>query len=122
MWTESIVSGKAAVLVSAATGGAVAAIGTRGPWWARMATGFCGASVSYFLTPIAAPIAEAAMEWGVATLLKTSIDLDGPSVLGATGFALGVTGMEIMQFGVALLRGDRTISSLWRGRAAPTGS
>lgn len=98
---------KGALLVSAATGGAVAGLRAKGPWWLRLASGFVGAAVSYFLTPFVTPIAEVVMERGLELSLQIRIDLEGPNILGTVGFLLGATGMEVVETVAALVRAGR---------------
>lgn len=106
----TIMGMKAALLVSAGTGGAVAALRQRGPWWLRLVSGCTGAAASYFWTPVLAPIAEIAMEAGVARLTGVTVDLDPPSVFGAVGFLIGVAGVELVQFAADVARGRRKVS------------
>lgn len=108
-----------ALLVSAATGGAVSALRRKGPWWVRFSAGFSGAAACYFLTPIAAPIAELAIEKAIVTLLGTPLDLDTAGVWGAVGFLIGSTGLELMEILVDVLRGERRLSDLLGGRTKP---
>jgi hypothetical protein len=110
---------KTALLVSAATGCAVAAFRARGPWWARFATGCSGGAVSYFLTPIVAPLAELALERAVEWFWGVSLDLDAANVLGAVGFLPGVIGMELVQFAVDVIRGQRHPPHLRAGGWSP---
>ena len=112
---------KTALLVSAGTGGAVAIVRARGPWWVRFASGFTGAALSYYWTPILAPVAEVAMEYGVKWLFNAHLDLDSTSVFGALGFLIGATGLEIVQLLADVLRGKRSLGDilLLRGKPAP---
>jgi hypothetical protein len=90
MLTEtSVMSAKTELVVSAATGGSVAALRARGPLWVRLSTGLSGAAVSYFVTPIAAPIAEAAMEWAMQWAFSARLDLEPASVPARPGSCLG---------------------------------
>jgi hypothetical protein len=120
--TEPTIMGiKTALLVSAGTGGAVAIVRARGPWWARLASGFAGAACSYYWTPILAPVAEVAMEQGIRWAMGIPLDLDSTSVFGALGFLIGATGLEIMQLFTDVLRGKRSLGDIvfLRSKAQP---
>jgi hypothetical protein len=120
--TEATILGvKTALLVSAGTGGAVAIIRVRGPWWVRFAAGFTGAALSYYWTPIMAPVAEIAMEHAVRWSFSMPIDLDSTGVFGALGFLIGATGHEIVQLVTDVLRGKRTLADAvsMRSRVQP---
>lgn len=88
---------KTALLVSAATGGAVAAVLGPGPIWLRFVRGLVGALVSFNITPAVSPFAEAVFEHASGWILSAPLDLDSQSVFGATGFMLGVCGMVLAQ-------------------------
>jgi len=103
---------KAGLLVSAGTGGIVAVVRTRGPWWMRLMSGFSGAAVSYYWAPLVAPVAEIAMERGVEWALGARIDLDSAGVLSAVGLMIGSTGLVLPQMLVDVLRGERTLPLL----------
>ncbi|WP_243368846.1 hypothetical protein [Microvirga solisilvae] len=108
----TIMGVKAASLVSSATGGAVAVIRTRGPWWLRLASGFSGAAVSYYLTPPLTPVAIRVMEWATAHFLNAAIVLDEASVMAALGFFIGTTGLELPQLLVNLIGGKRALPQI----------
>jgi hypothetical protein len=111
----TIMGVKAALFVSAGTGGMVAALPQRGPWWLRLLSGCTGVAASYFWTPVVAPIAEIAMEAGVERFFGVTVDLDPPSVFGAVGFLIGVAGVELVQLTVDLVRGRRKVSEFRGG-------
>lgn len=75
--------------------------------------------MSYFLTPIVAPLAELAMEPAVEWFWSMRLDLDGANVLGAVGFLLGVMGMELVQFAVDVIQRQRHPSELLTGSPRP---
>jgi hypothetical protein len=86
---------KTHVIVSAASGGVVAAVVRRGTFMQRFVSGFTGAVLSTFLTPLIAPVAERLMEWGVKGITSAHFDILSDSVTGATGFIVGTIGFEL---------------------------
>ncbi len=88
---------KTTLLVSAVTGGAVAALIGGGSWFVRITRGVVGAACSFYLTPIVAPGLELFMERLMRLFLSTPINLDSEGVFGATGFMLGVVGMIVVE-------------------------
>ena len=94
---EPLSTFKTTMLVSALTGGAVAALIGGGSWSVRLIRGFVGAAFSFYFTPIVAPGLEHFMERLLTSFAASSINLDPEGVLGATGFILGVVGMIFVE-------------------------
>ena len=90
---EPITTLKTTLLVSALTGGVVAALIGGGSWTVRIVRGVVGAAASFYLTPIAAPILEHVLRM----VIGPAIQMGSEGVHGATGFLLGVTGMIVVE-------------------------
>lgn len=87
---------KGTSIVAALTGGAVAAVMGGGGVFARISRGIVGALVSLWFTPVVIPmVAWALNSWAGVSIGTKDMPLE--SVSGAVGFALGVTGMILVQ-------------------------